>query len=111
VEAWLGTYQSVDAALEALSGARIPCAPVLRPAEVVAAAHLAERQFFPTVPHPARGEVRVTASPYHLDGSPVHPQGASPYRPGEHTRKVLAEIDYPPDRIDELQRAGVIDGI
>jgi crotonobetainyl-CoA:carnitine CoA-transferase CaiB-like acyl-CoA transferase len=70
--------------------------------------HLAERQFFPTVPHPARGEVRVTASPYHLDGAPMHPQNGAPYRVGEHTRKVLAEINYSSDRIDELQRAGVI---
>jgi len=108
VEAWLATYPSVDAALQALTGARIPCAPVLRPAEVVASPHLAERQFFPSVPHPARGEVRVTASPYHLDAAPVHPQGAGPYRVGEHTRKVLAEINYSTDRIDELHRAGVI---
>jgi crotonobetainyl-CoA:carnitine CoA-transferase CaiB-like acyl-CoA transferase len=108
VEAWLATYSSVDAALAALSGARIPCAPVLRPAEVVASPHLAERQFFPSIPHPARGEVRVTASPYHLDGAPMHPPHAAPYRVGEHTRKILAEIDYSRDRIDALQRAGVI---
>ena len=108
VEAWLATYETVDAALSALSGARIPCAPVLRPAEVVASPHLAERQFFPTVPHPARGDVRVTASPYHLDGAPMHPQNGAPYRVGEHTRKVLGEIDYSTDRIDELRRAGVI---
>jgi crotonobetainyl-CoA:carnitine CoA-transferase CaiB-like acyl-CoA transferase len=108
VDAWLATYPSVDAALEALSGARIPCAPVLRPAEVVASPHLAERQFFPSIPHPARGEVRVTASPYHLDGAPMHPRHAAPYRVGEHTREVLAEIDYSGDRIDELRRAGVI---
>ena len=108
VDAWLATYATVDDALNALSGARIPCAPVLRPAEVVASPHLAERQFFPTVPHPARGDVRVTASPYHLDGAPMHPQTAAPYRVGEHTRKVLGEINYASDRIAELQRAGVI---
>ena len=108
VEAWLATYPTADAALSALSGARIPCAPVLRPAEVVASPHLAERQFFPTVSHPARGDVRVTASPYHLDGAPMHPQKGAPYRVGEHTRKVLGEINYSTDRIDELLRAGVI---
>jgi crotonobetainyl-CoA:carnitine CoA-transferase CaiB-like acyl-CoA transferase len=108
VDAWLATYPSVDAALEALAGARIPCAPVLRPAEVIASPHLAEREFFPAVPHPARGEVRVTASPYHLDAAPVHPRGPSPYRVGEHTRKVLAELNYGTDRIDELHRAGIV---
>jgi crotonobetainyl-CoA:carnitine CoA-transferase CaiB-like acyl-CoA transferase len=111
VEGWLATYPTLDDALRALSEARIPCAPVLRPAEVIASPHLAERQFFPAVPHPARGEVRVTASPYHLDGDPVHPQGATPYRVGEHTRKVLGELNYSTERIDELQRSGVIGAI
>ena len=83
---------------------------MLRPAEVVAAPHLAERQFFPAVPHPARGDVRVTASPYHLDGAPVHPRGPSPHRVGEHTRKVLGELNYSTDRIDELRQRGVIGG-
>jgi crotonobetainyl-CoA:carnitine CoA-transferase CaiB-like acyl-CoA transferase len=82
---------------------------VLRPSEVIASPHLAERQFFPSVPHPARGTVRVTASPYHLDGAPVHPQGTTPYRVGEHTRQVLGELlEYSREHIDELRKAGVI---
>src|SRR5919109_1694862 len=109
VEAWLGTFPTSDDALRALAEARIPCAPVLRPAEVVASAHLAERQFFPTLSHPGRGSVRVTASPYHVDGEPVHPRAGAPYRVGEHTRAVLADVlKYPAARINELQRAGVI---
>jgi crotonobetainyl-CoA:carnitine CoA-transferase CaiB-like acyl-CoA transferase len=109
VEAWLATFPTVDDALRALSEARIPCAPVLRPAEVIASAHLAERQFFPAVPHPGRGSVRVTASPYHLDGKPVHPRGAPPYRVGEHTRTVLGDLlNYSAERIDKLQHADVI---
>lgn len=111
IETWLATFPSSDDALRALSEARIPCAPVLRPAEVIASAHLAERQFFPAVPHPGRGSVRVTASPYHLDGAPVHPRGATAYRVGEHTRKVLGDLlNYSVERIDELHRAGVIGG-
>jgi CoA:oxalate CoA-transferase len=109
VEAWLATFPSSDDALRALSEARIPCAPVLRPAEVIASAHLAERQFFPSVPHPGRGAVRVTASPYHLDGAPIHPRGGTAYRVGEHTRTVLGDLlKYSAGRIDELQHAGVI---
>jgi CoA:oxalate CoA-transferase len=109
VEAWLATFPTSDDALRALAEARIPCAPVLRPAEVVASAHLAERQFFPAVPHPGRGSVRVTASPYHLDGAPLPPRGGAPYRVGEHTRAVLDNLlKYPATRIDELQHSGVI---
>ena len=108
-DAWLATFPSVDAALEVLSAARIPCAPVLRPAEVIATPHLAEREFFPEVPHPTRAGVRVTASPYHLDGAPVHPRSGPPYRVGEHTRNVLGELlSYSTEHVDELQRAGVI---
>lgn len=110
VESWLATFRTMADALKALSDARIPCAPVLRPAEVIAEPHLAERQFFPTVPHPARGAVRVTASPFHLDGMPLHPRGPAAYRVGEHTRAVLGDLlGYPAERIDELRRSGVID--
>ena len=110
VESWLGTFASVEEARKTLSEARIPCAPVLRPAEVLAEPHMAERKLFPDVPHPARGAVRVTASPYHIDGEPVHPRGPAAYRVGEHTRAVLGDLlGYPPARIDELARSGVID--
>ena len=89
---WLDDFASVDSAIEVLTKARLPCAPVLRPAEVIAAPQLAERKFFPALSHPARGDVRVTASPYHLDGKPVHPQGPAPHRVGQHTRHVLAKL-------------------
>ncbi|MBI3108471.1 MAG: CoA transferase [Candidatus Rokubacteria bacterium] len=110
VESWLATFRTMADALKALSDARIPCAPVLRPAEVIAEPHLSERQFFPTVTHPARGAVRVTASPFHLDGVPLHPRGPAAYRVGEHTRAVLGDLlGYPAERIDQLRRSGVVD--
>ena len=107
---WVARFESVEEALEALSAARIPCAPVLRPADLIAAPHMAARAFFPSVPHPTRGAVRVTASPYHLDGKPVHPRGPAAYRVGEHTRDVLGGLlGYDAGRITELLSAGVID--
>jgi crotonobetainyl-CoA:carnitine CoA-transferase CaiB-like acyl-CoA transferase len=105
----LDRFESVEAAVKALTAARIPAAPVLAPDEVVAHPHLAERQAFPSVPHPARGSVRVTATPFHLDGAPVRPAGPAPYRVGEHTRAALADVlGYAPARIEELARAGAI---
>ncbi|HEY7649080.1 MAG TPA: CoA transferase [Methylomirabilota bacterium] len=112
IEAWLATFPTSEDALRALAEARIPCAPVLRPAEVVASKHLAERQFFPAVPHPARGTVRVTASPYHLDGQPVHPRTGAPYRVGEHTQAVLGGLlGYSAERIEALRSSGVIGAV
>jgi crotonobetainyl-CoA:carnitine CoA-transferase CaiB-like acyl-CoA transferase len=112
IEAWLTTFSTSEEALRVLAEARIPCAPVLRPAEVVASPHLAQRQFFPAVPHPARGSVRVTASPYHLDGQPVHPRAGAPYRVGEHTRNVLGDLlGYSAERIDALLKENVIGAV
>jgi crotonobetainyl-CoA:carnitine CoA-transferase CaiB-like acyl-CoA transferase len=107
---WVSGLKSVEEALQVLSAARIPCAPVLRPAELIAEPHMADRAFFPAVPHPIHGQVRITASPYHLDGRPVHPRGPAAYRVGEHTREVLAGLlGYDTARIAELAAAGVIE--
>jgi len=107
---WIAGFATVDRALEALRGARIPAAAVLTPEEVVAHPHLAARGAFPSVPHPGRGAVRVTATPFHLDGQPVTPSGPAPYRVGEHTRAVLTELLGYKDRdIDDLAQAGAIE--
>jgi crotonobetainyl-CoA:carnitine CoA-transferase CaiB-like acyl-CoA transferase len=110
VEAWLARFRTLEDAIKTLAEARIPCAPVLRPAEVIAESHLAARQFFPAVPHPGRGTVRVTGSPFHVDGQPLSPRGPAAYRVGEHTRAVLGELlGYSTERIAELLRTGVVD--
>jgi crotonobetainyl-CoA:carnitine CoA-transferase CaiB-like acyl-CoA transferase len=103
IEQWLDRFASVDDAIEALSAARIPCAPVLTPAEVTAHPHLEARGFFHRVSHPTRGAVRITGTPFKLDGRPVDPTGPAPYRTGEHTRGVLTEVlGYAPERVEAL---------
>jgi crotonobetainyl-CoA:carnitine CoA-transferase CaiB-like acyl-CoA transferase len=107
---WLDMFPTAEAALTMLAEARLPCAAVLRPAEVIAEPHLAARAFFPAVPHPAHGPVRVTASPYHLDGAPLHPRAEAPYRVGEHTRAVLGELlGYSEEAIGALAKSGAIE--
>jgi CoA:oxalate CoA-transferase len=109
IGSWLEHFTSVEQAVETLTKARIPAVPMLTPEEVVAHPHLAHRQAFPEVPHAARGRVRVTAAPFHVDGKAVHPPGAAPDAVGEHTRAVLTEVlGYPAARIDELHAAGAI---
>ena len=107
--AWLDRFGTRERALEALRAARLPASPVLSPIEVAAHPHLEARRAFPEVPHPARGKVRVTATPFQVDGQPTAPVAGAPYRIGEHTRQVLGEVlGYATSRIDELARAGVI---
>jgi crotonobetainyl-CoA:carnitine CoA-transferase CaiB-like acyl-CoA transferase len=82
---------------------------MLSPEEVVEHPHMAARSAFPEVDHPARGRVRVTALPFHVDGAPVAPGGPAPYRVGEHTRSVLGGIGYSAERIQTLRSSQAID--
>jgi CoA:oxalate CoA-transferase len=110
IVAWLDGFASVEAAVDTLRAARVPCAPVLSPAEVAEHPHMAARQAFPTIPHPTRGEVRITATPFHVDMAPVRPAGGAPYRVGEHTRAVLRDVlGYAEERIAELGASGAIE--
>ncbi len=107
---WLDGLGDVEAAVKVLSQGRVPCAPMLRAEEVVEHPHLEARQAFPEVNHPARGQVRVTATPFYLDGAPVHPAGPAPHRVGEHTRAVLRDLlGYTDARIEALLRDRVIE--
>ena len=106
---WLNRFENVDQAVETLSRARIPSVPMLSPEEVVRHPHLAARSAFPEVPHASRGKVRVTATPFQVDGHPVHPGGPAPYHVGEHTRSVLRDVlGYSAERIEALETQGVI---
>jgi crotonobetainyl-CoA:carnitine CoA-transferase CaiB-like acyl-CoA transferase len=106
---WLDRFASVDEAVKTLTDARLPAVPVLSPEEVAAHPHLAARGAFPSVPHASRGSVRVTATPFQVDGQPTVPRGPAPYRVGEHTRQVLAEVlGYTPERIGELEKLGAV---
>jgi crotonobetainyl-CoA:carnitine CoA-transferase CaiB-like acyl-CoA transferase len=107
---WLSTsFASAEEALSTLNAARLPAAPVLSPQEVIEHPHMKAREAFPEIPHPGRGSVRVTATPFHVDGAPLRPAGPAPWRIGEDTREVLTKVlGYTPARIDELRRAGVV---
>ncbi len=106
---WLDGYASVDEAVAKLTAARIPSVPMLSPEEVIAHPQLAARSAFPEVPHPARGRVRVTGLPFHVDGEPVPPAGAAPYRVGEQTREILQQhLGYAESKIESLRASGAI---
>ena len=112
ITAWIDSFASAKDALAACNAARIPAAPVLSPADVIAHPHLAEREFFPAVPHPGRERVRVTGVPFMVDGRRPLPAGPAPYRPGEHTREVLSGLlGYDAQKIEALRKAGVIEVI
>ncbi|MBM3396566.1 MAG: CoA transferase, partial [Betaproteobacteria bacterium] len=106
---WLDTFESVEQAIAQLTSARIPTVPMLSPEEIINHPQIAARRAFPSQPHPVAGEVRVTATPFFVDGAPTHPLRPAPYRVGEDTRQVLAEVlGYGEQQIDDLHKAKVI---
>jgi CoA:oxalate CoA-transferase len=106
---WLDRFGSAEEALQTLAANRVPAAPMLSPEEVVSHPHLEARRAFPEVPHHARGKVKVTATPFHIDGRPVAPAGPAPSRIGADTETVLAEVlGYSHNRIAALLHDKVI---
>jgi crotonobetainyl-CoA:carnitine CoA-transferase CaiB-like acyl-CoA transferase len=106
---WLLRFGAVEDAVEALRAARVPCAVVLTPEEVVAHPHLAAREAFPAVRHPARGSVRISNTPFKLSSGPTGPAGNAPYRPGEDSVAVLSGLlGYSEEAIERLARAGAV---
>lgn len=109
VNDWLSRFKTAEEAMDSLRAARVPCAPVLTPEEVVAHPHLAAREAFPEVNHPVRGKVKVTTAPIKLSSGPVGPAGEAPYRAGENSMEVLADVlGYRPDQIEHLVRVGAV---
>jgi CoA:oxalate CoA-transferase len=107
---WLSGFDSVEQAVRTLSAARIPSVPMLSPEEIVDHPQMVARAVFPEVQHAARGPVRVTATPFHVDHRAVKPGGPAPYRVGEHTRAVLTGVlGYSADRVEALQRQRVVE--
>jgi crotonobetainyl-CoA:carnitine CoA-transferase CaiB-like acyl-CoA transferase len=109
IAAWLQGFGTRERALAALRAARLPASPVLSPLEVAEHPHLEARQAFPEIPHPVRGKVRVTSTPFQVDGRPTGPAAGAPHRIGEHTRQVLGDVlGYETSRIEELAKVGAI---
>ena len=105
----LDRFTNVNAATAALAAARIPAVPVLTPYEVIHHPQLIQRGAFPSVDYHRGKKVRVTATPFQLDGEATVPRKSAPFQVGEHTQHVLAEIlGYAGERIRQLNADGVV---
>jgi len=66
--------------------------------------HLAEREFFADLEHPALGSIRTMGAPIRLPESPGGPRRAAPLL-GEHTQEVLGALAGTPPREAAAPRA------
>jgi CoA:oxalate CoA-transferase len=98
---------TVEAWIERLNSAGVPCGRVMSLAEVFADPQVQAQDMVLDVEHPGHGPVRMTGFPIKLSATPAHLRRPAPTL-GEHTDAVLTELGYDADRIAGLRTAGVI---
>jgi len=97
----------VDAWVERINAAAVPCGPVLDLEQVFADPQVLARRMRVDLPHPELGTFSTTGLPVKLDATP----GAIERRPplhGEHTDEVLAECGLSEGEVAALRSQGAI---
>ena len=97
--------RTVDAWLEALREASVPCAPVNSVERALREEHTLARELIISTEHPRFGEVRQVSSPVRVGRAP-HRYKRAPLR-GEHTETILRDIlGYDDAAVSRLTEAG-----
>jgi crotonobetainyl-CoA:carnitine CoA-transferase CaiB-like acyl-CoA transferase len=112
VNAFVGDWvreRTTAQALAALGpgGADVPCAPVLRPDELLADPQLLARGMLERHSHPTLGEVVFHGNPLRFAGALPRERALAP-RLGEHNREVYAELGLTEQDLARLAEAGVV---
>ena len=90
-----------------LTAAGVPCGAVREVAEVLADPQLAARRMIEVVEHESAGPLKVLGVPIKLSGTPGSVHSAPPTL-GQHTERVLRELQLPDDEVAQLRGEGVI---
>ncbi|MDB5399506.1 MAG: CoA transferase [Rhodopila sp.] len=103
VGAILATGHSQDW-LDRLDAAEVPCAPVLRRADVMNNVQVVNNALIELMEQPTLGTVRQARPAARFDRTPARIAGPAP-RIGEHTEVVLAEAGYSAAEIEALKNS------
>ncbi len=88
--------------------ASLPYSPINDIRQICEDPHIRYRGMLAEIDQPAVGRMRIANSPLRLSETPGEVYAPAP-RLGEHTEAVLRELlGYPPEEIDRLRTAGVI---
>lgn len=95
-----------DEWLQRLDAADVPCAPVLRRAEIMENAQVLAMDMIQIIDQPWVGLVRQPRQAA-IFGSAISPIRPAP-RIGEHTEEILLELGFAPAELDELLEESVV---
>ncbi len=107
IEAWMATFDTDDAVVEALDAARVPAAKVMRPAEAIGHPHFEARRMVRWVDDPVLGRLPTPGFPFKFSAQAERDDLTAPLLGGSN-RVVLADAGYTDDEIDELLAQGVL---
>jgi crotonobetainyl-CoA:carnitine CoA-transferase CaiB-like acyl-CoA transferase len=100
--------KSVEEAVQSLESARIPCAQIYSPKDVLEDPHVIEAGFFNAHEYPGvPGEYPVMARLFLMSDCEVGSSRRAPLL-GEHTREILLNAGLRDDEIENLKRERVI---
>jgi len=98
----------LDALVDALRAAGVPCGAVRSIPEALADPQILARAMVETLSHPTIGAVKVLGIPTRLSDTPGH-VGTAPPRLGEHTRRVLeGDLGMSASEVDQLMATKAI---
>jgi CoA:oxalate CoA-transferase len=99
--------RTVEAWIERLNEAGVPCGRVMSLAEVFSDPQVLAQEMVLEVEHPGHGPVRITGFPIKLFGTPARLRHPAPGL-GQHTDAILRDLGYSPDHIAALRQRGAI---
>ena len=103
---WFST-RTTEEAVDILSDASVPCAPVNDIAQAAHSPHLWERELLVEVPDPIAGTIYVSGKQIKLSRSET-PVGPAP-AVGEHTEEILCGLlHYTPEQVQQLRGQKVV---
>lgn len=108
IEAWLQSFPTDEAALQALEEYRIPSAPVMAVADTINHEYFKARQMVRTVPDPVLGEVTIPGFPLKYSEFPELLELRAPLL-GEHNAEVLSgRLGYTAQQVATLCEQGIL---
>jgi len=108
IEEWMQTFPSDEALLAHLESHRVPCGPVLNPADAHNHPFFVERGAVRTVDDPLTGPIRVPGFPLKFSDAPAAPDLVT-HNLGQDNQEVLSTIlGYDDAKIAALAEAGVL---
>ena len=108
IEEWMAGFDTDADVLAALEAARVPCGPVLNPADAANHQYFIERGAVRRIEDPVAGSFLVPGFPIRYSDSDGDLDLVAPNL-GEHNAEVLGELlGYSPQQTEDLESSGVL---